>query len=227
MFVRIISFLFAAAGLLYSLFIFDAAATAQRALQLAQGAAALETPRAQQALLANADLLLKTSWSRPLDWHAGALETKSWTAALNARTQATRPSLLRESASAATSALRKAPIQPVAWMRLAAIDEMGASNPLCAAAVCLERSWRAGPLLPSALACDRIRIAHAAQFSFIAEGAQVDPRLDWYAAARPSPRSMMACLSFLSPESLFAVMLKLRSHQAVLQPSRPIPPSTG
>lgn len=189
--------------------VYDAASANDEANALGLAAAHTSAPAAARAMLANGQRRLANAWSKPLLWHAGALETASWLSALEARLTKD-PAALQQSADLARQSVARAPVQPIAWMRLAALAGAGARIRLCAPQSCLARSWASAPMLPAALACDRLTIADQARMRMGSAGFPVRA----YLAARPAPRDAARCLSFLEAPDLFAALMALRRQAA-------------
>jgi hypothetical protein len=206
MLIRVLALSVVAMALLFSAVIFDAASSARAAADLIASARTTQSSHAQRMMLARIDPMLRSSWSKPLSWHAGAAELQSGAFALLAASPDDQR--LRQSADAAVASLKLAPIQPLAWLRLATLAHYGQPNPLCAARECLARSWATGPLLEADDACLRLGVA-------VAEGehiARADPRIDNFIVATPSAEKIAQCLSFLPPEDQFALMLTAREN---------------
>lgn len=188
-----------------SLAVFNAAAATQNALTLAESARGAGPSPARAAALVRAEATLSQAWSRPLTWHAGALEAQSWIAALRAEA-ANDPQALAQSAQAAARGVTLAPVQAHAWMRLAALDARAIPNSQCDAAGCLDQSWSAAPMAEPETACARIGLTRSLGVSFEVG----DQRLRDYAASGPEPSAMADCLAGLPPEALFPLLLEAR-----------------
>lgn len=194
-----------AAALVFCAFVFDASSRADLAQQTARAAMATEGS-ARALLLDRAETYASDGWSRPAAWHPGALETLSWIYAVKAEAAGGDRVLLSKSADAAMRSVRLSPLQPLAWMRLAGLHLAGVPNPLCDPLACLQRSWDAASVTNGETDCARLRIAHAAGMPLDA----ANPHVRDYAASNWNVRDAAACLSFLSPEDRFAVLMQMR-----------------
>lgn len=177
-------------------FVFDASRASEAAAARTQ--AALELPNERAVLLAEAHEELKHAWSHPIAWRPQAAEAAAHIALLSDN---------RADAIALTSAnLARAPLQPLAWIRLAALgdDEHGA--PACDARTCLANSWTAAPMLAPDAACVRLQLG-------VAHGMLArddDPRFAAYAAASRSINERRACYAGLPPARAFQQILRSR-----------------
>jgi hypothetical protein len=210
-FVRIFGVALCVAAALFSLTVWEAARAAAQAQLRATAAEAIADPVFSESVLASARGLLEGSWAQPLVWHAGAQETLSSIEALRAQRTGNDPAHLGASRDAAVALVKRAAVQPAAWARLAALGLLGQANPLCEPQECLDRSWRASPMLRASLACDRLQIAHAANVSF-AHGD--DPRIRAYLAATPRTRDALRCLRWLPERARFEAFLYDRFRRA-------------
>lgn len=210
MLLRLGCLLVAVAAGLYAGFIADGASAARQALRLTEHAQSSELPVAVRlSLLRSARNKLAAAWSRPLAWHAGALEVNSGGAFLESQLARSAP-LERLSAQSAARSVRLSPIQPAAWFRLALLDRLGVRNGQCEAATCLANSWRSGSVVDAQLACDRLQLARLTGVALEVR----DRRIAWYAAARPPRRDIVSCLGAFPRESIFYALLKQREATA-------------
>ncbi len=194
-----------AAALLFTAAVFDAAASTQTALELGRAAQLLPRGSGRAEVLDRAVRVLETSWSRALSWHAGALEALSWIEALRADNDASDRAALARSRGAAERSLRHAPVQPLVWVRLAALTQAGEPTQLCDVQTCVARSYTSGPMLEPALACERLHIARRAGL----DGDLMREAVDAYLAAGPAARDAAACLWFLDADERFEALLQL------------------
>ncbi len=201
----------ALAGLVLALATYLAAHGADKALALGLDALDAPTPAQVTIKLIRARAAIDNNPAAPVRWHVGAMEAMSWIDALDA-TKAGRtapdPALLAASRNAAEAAVRAAPVQPMAWMRLAALTNAGAPSRLCDARTCLTRSWQSAPMLARVQACERIRIAIAAGYPITPESEEMTRFL----AAAPPWRMASACLSGLPAKDFFTVLVRLREE---------------
>lgn len=186
-----------------ALFVFEAASKTGLASVAANAASRTPDPRQRTALLSDARDLIETSWARPAQWHAGAVEARSWIYALEARAARRDPSLAAQSAAAAALGVSLAPIQPTAWARLAAFAAAGRSTPACDAATCLERSWLSARMTDAATSCARLQLANR-----IAPIAASDPRVQWFVRSRFHPRVIARCLDFLPTRNVIHILVE-------------------
>ncbi|MDZ4690058.1 hypothetical protein [Terricaulis sp.] len=180
---------------------FEASAQTSVALELIERARVSTSQRVQTQLLTRAEHTLQNSWARPVLWHAGASEALSgayYAHGLVAQDTA----LLRQSANWAENTVRLAPVQPHAWIRLAALDEGGIANSLCRVTECLAHAWRVAPLLNGAGGCERLRIAYR-----VGALTSADARIDAYVQTHPR-RIAAACLDFLPPAELYEALMR-------------------
>lgn len=184
--------------------VFDAASVSQASLDLGQVSQSLPKGRTRAQVLSRASVAVEGSWSQATRWHAGALEALSWVKALEAENAPGDGSALRESRLAAEKSVAIAPIQPVAWMRLAALSLHGQPTGLCNPSRCVALSFAAAPILEPALACERLQIAAAT-------GTEISPAIvAGYVASRPQPADATRCLSMLSPHLRFEALMALQ-----------------
>lgn len=197
-------------GAAFSAAVFEAAASTQAALELARSARTLPVGQARAQVLSRARETLEQSWARATLWHAGALEALSWIEALSGENEPLNRSYLSASARAAVRGLEAAPVQPIGWMRLAALAHAGETNPLCEERACVTLSFASAPMLEPVLACERLRIAQAAGFPLDIDHEAVSS----YLATRPDAAAAAACLWFLSPDERFDALMRLRVLRA-------------
>lgn len=202
---KLFACMIAAAALVFTAAVFDAAATTRTALDLGRAAQLLPRGSGRAEVLDRATQVLETSWSRALSWHAGALEALSWIEALRADNDASDRAALARSRGAAERSLRRAPVQPLVWVRLAALAQAGEASQLCDVQTCVEQSYASGPMLEPALACERLHIARRAGL----DGELMREAVDAYLAARPAARDAAACLWFLDADERFEALLQL------------------
>lgn len=139
-------------------------------------------------------------------WHGGAAEALGWATAELAKAN-NDASFLAEAGRYSVEAIRLNPVNPAAWLRLAAIRLDGGDVALCAdAATCLARSWLTAPMgLPqSGLACERLQLAIAARDLQTAD----DYRVSIFLAGGPSLEVAARCLAGLSREDVFRALLR-------------------
>lgn len=203
--VKLFACMLTAAALVFIAAVFDAAATTQTALDLGRAAQLLPRGSGRAEVLDRATQVLETSWSRALSWHAGALEALSWIEALRADNDASDRAALARSRAAAERSLQRAPVQPLVWVRLAALAQAGEPTQLCDARTCVERSYASGPMIDPAPACDRLQIARRAGL----DSERMNAAIEAYLAARPAAPDAAACLWFLNPDERFDALLQL------------------
>lgn len=188
----------------YSALVFEAASRTAIAVELIERARVASSPQVARQLLGRAETGITQSWARPALWHAGASEALSGAYLLHGQAEADER-LLRESARWAAHAVRLAPVQPNAWIRLALLAEAGQPNPVCTAAACLEKAWQSAPVLSGESACARMRLTHR-----LGQLSEDDLRLVAFVRTARSPREAARCLSFLAPEQLYEVLMAAR-----------------
>ncbi|WP_228445786.1 hypothetical protein [Terricaulis silvestris] len=159
----------------------------------------------RQRLLERAELGLKQSWALPTRWHAGAAEALSAVIFLKAETLGDA-SLFEQSARWATHTVRLAPVQPNAWIRLAALAERGYGNSVCDIDLCLERSWSVALMVEPEPACARLQLAQRRNL-LTPNDARIEAYLDGGASRSEAAR----CLSFLPPDELFQTLMRTLS----------------
>lgn len=154
---RILLTALAALGAFSSLFVFDAVWRLDAANVLTRGA--VDTPAVRTTLLHRAEGLLYGGAVPPINWHGGAAEAASWTAGL--LVVSGEGDAAERARLAAIAAVRAAPVQPIAFMRLAALPapSQSPSPAPCTGADCLERSWIAARMIEPEAACTRLDLS--------------------------------------------------------------------
>jgi hypothetical protein len=186
--------------------IFEAASATSIALNAISAAQTSDSDPVRQRLLDHAERTLRSSWARPLEWHAGATEALSAAYQLDGQLRGD-PNLLTQSAFWAEKTVRLAPVQPHAWTRLAILAEQGHANTVCTLEVCLAKSWQTAPMIDPATGCARLQVAFRRNLL-----AADDPRIDAYLKSGPSRREAVQCLSFLPAGTVFQTMLRAQSR---------------
>lgn len=197
------------AGFACAMALFDAASSAalarERANAIAMSGQVLDR-QARQRALAEAARGLEEAWSAPLAWRGEALDVQSW---IRAQQALEAPALEAQSRMLAEAALQRAPMNAIAYQRLAAFALRGQPNQACGSArACLDYAFAASPILPEAIACDRLSLAHMAGIEFSAD----DRRLDAYLSLSPAPARIRQCLGFVDQRALLAALLRARAH---------------
>ncbi|MGE0046806.1 MAG: hypothetical protein AB7J28_05525 [Hyphomonadaceae bacterium] len=200
---RIVAIALAVCAALGSLVVFEAASKTGLANVAANAAARTVNPGQRAQRLAEARALVEASWAAPARWHAGAVEARSWIYALEAQGRRQRGSAFAE-ASAANAAygVALAPIQPVAWARLAAFAASGRETLACDLPTCLARSWEAAPMTDAATACARLQLAQRTE-----RIAVTDPRVTWFVRSGFQPRTIARCLDFLPTRDVLHILV--------------------
>lgn len=186
--------------------VFEAASTTANALNMIASARASQSPVVQRQILTRAETSLRDSWARPTLWHAGAAEALSGAYLLHAQINSD-PRLYTQSALWAETSLRRAPVQPHAWTRLALLSDGGYPNQLCDVAECLTRSWQVAAITDPETDCARLQLAHRHHL-LLAE----DPRIAAFLRSNVSRPRAAQCLSFLEPGSLYDAMMDAAAH---------------
>lgn len=201
---RILCLFLTCFALAFTAFVCDSASSAKYAAELIERAQGERSDSARALTLRRASSVLSSAWSRPLDWHAGAMELRSGAESLMAATP--HDPILEASARDAVRGLQASPAQPLAWLRLASLARSGVANSVCVERVCLDRSWATGPILGVEDACLRLELelSRGARFS------RTDEAIRNFMAARPNARQIGRCLAFLPPEQRFSLMLRGR-----------------
>lgn len=182
--------------------IFEAASKTANALDMINSARASQSAVVQSQILARAEASLIGSWARPTLWHAGAAEALSGAYLLDAEIKSD-PALYAESARWAEASLRRAPVQPHAWTRLALLSDAGYPNPLCDVAECLAKSWQVAAITDPETDCVRLELAHRHHLLL-----PQDPRISAFLRSGVSRRQAAQCLSFLEPDALYQAMME-------------------
>jgi hypothetical protein len=181
--------------------VFEAASKTAGALTMIASARASQSGVVQGRILARAEASLRDSWARPVLWHAGAAEALSGVYLLNAQLKS-EPRLYAESAHWAEVAVRRAPVQPHAWTRLALLADAGYPNEVCDIAECLTKSWRVAAISDPETDCLRLELAHRHNLLL-----PRDARIHAFLRSGVSRRQAAQCLSFLDPGELYALMM--------------------
>lgn len=181
--------------------VFEAASKTANALEMIASARASQSAVVQSQILLRAQTSLRQSWARPTLWHAGAAEALSGVYMLDAEIESD-PQLYAESARWAEVSLRRAPVQPHAWTRLALLSEAGYPNALCDTAECLTKSWQVAAITDPETDCVRLQLAHRLHLLL-----PQDARLSTYLHSGVSRRQAAQCLSFLEPEALYEALM--------------------
>lgn len=202
MVLRLIIFACVASCFAGAALVFEAASRTALALNIVASAQESESGIVRDQLLNRAETELRSSWARPLEWHAGAVEVLSGTLLLKAEAHH-QDQFYAESAELAVRALRLAPVQPHAWTRLALLAERGHPNRLCDFAACLAKSWQVAPMLDPETACLRLQMSNRAHML-----AADDARIDAYIGSGVSRRVAARCLTFLAPHDLFEALAR-------------------
>lgn len=193
----------AAIAMFGALSLFEGVARTDAAMTLAR--AALINPELRSDLLARAEGLISGSWSGVRAWHGGAAETASWIASLRAVEGA--PDAGPRAARAGERAVGLAPVQPITWMRLAALGKAGEDIRTCAPAQCLERSWASAAVIEPEPGCARIQVS-------VAEGLMPDnddARFGAYVSTLRDRRHAVDCFGALPPQRSFQQLLRLQT----------------
>ena len=188
----------AAAG---AMLIFEAASKTAGALTMIASARASQSDVVQGQILARAQTSLRDSWARPTLWHAGAAEALSGVYLMDAEIKSD-PRLDAESAHWAEVAVRRAPVQPHAWTRLALLADAGYPNEVCDLADCLTKSWQVAAITDPETDCARLQLAHRHNLLL-----PRDARIHAFLRSGVSRRQAAQCLSFLDPTELYALMM--------------------
>lgn len=188
------------AALLGATLVFEAAGASALAFKLVDQARANDAPVVRAHLLDRAEAAVTESWARPHLWHAGATEALSGALFLKAQNDTEARAASRDWAA---HAVRLAPVQPNAWLRLALLSEIGVANSLCAPAACLTRSWDAAPLLDPDAECTRLQLAHR-----LGMLDPIDARLLAFVRISQRRRATQCLATFLEPAQTLAVLLR-------------------
>lgn len=193
----------------------EAAGVTQRSVERAAAALQGDTPEFAIAGLDSSLGELERSWARPLDWHAGAGEAKSWMLAQRAALTGEPPATVAASAQAAAASLARAPVQPGAWVRLAALVDAGAPGDVCDVRECLNRSWSAAQMADAPVACSRLRIAYENGFL-----RRDDVRIAWVAQSDYWGSVMRSCFAFMRPADMFRALMIAEQDRAAREARR-------
>lgn len=197
-------------------FVAEGAAKTRVALERAHAAVEAHRGDMLRESLSEAADVLETSWARPLEWHAGALEARSW---LYAQQAALRPDpvLIDASAQAAIDSLDRDPVQPAAWARLAGLASAGFDQTRCTLRECLIFSWRAARMAEDDIACPRLQIAYDNRLL-----RPDDVRITWVARADYWGSVMRRCVSFMRPADMFRALMIAEQDRAEREARRAI-----
>ncbi|MEZ5960631.1 MAG: hypothetical protein R3C30_09435 [Hyphomonadaceae bacterium] len=201
MLVRALSTVALVCATLGAAIVFEAASKTAGALDMIVSAKASQSPVVQGQLLARAEASLRDSWAHPTLWHAGAAEALSGVYLLDAQITSD-PQLYAESVRWAEASIRRAPVQPHAWTRLALLSDAGYPNTLCDVADCLTNSWHVAAMMDPETECLRLQLAHRHQLLL-----PRDPRIGAFLRSGVSRRRAAQCLSFLPPQDLYELMM--------------------
>jgi len=185
----------------FSALIFEAASSTALALNDIDAAQASQAPNVRAMLLDRAAETLLQSWAEPTRWHGGATEALSAAYFLEGRANHD-PALLAASARYAEITVRLGPVSPHAWVRLAALAELGAPNSLCSLRDCLAMSWRVARMIDPDTGCERLGLAW--RHNLLTPN---DRRIDDYLQSKPARDEAIRCLAFLPAGELFARVL--------------------
>ncbi|MCC6789914.1 MAG: hypothetical protein IT547_18965 [Hyphomonadaceae bacterium] len=208
MLVRALLVMLVLCALISAALVFEAASKTASALDMIRSAKASQSPVVQSQILLRAETSLRESWARPTLWHAGAAEALSGAYMLDAEIRSD-PQLYAESARWAEISLRRAPVQPHAWTRLALLSDAGYPNSLCDIAECLTKSWQAAAITDPETDCARLQLAHRHDLLL-----PQDPRISTYLRSGVSRRQAAQCLSFLEPDVLYDALMDTAGRAA-------------
>jgi hypothetical protein len=202
---RSLATMVAAIAMLGALSLFEGVGRTDAATALAR--AALINPELRARLLERAESLTSGSWSGVTYWHGGAAEIASWIASL--RSVEGSADAGARAARAGERAVRLAPVQPITWMRLAALGKSGEDIGACAPAQCLERSWESAAVIEPEPGCARVQVS-------VAEGLMPDnddPRFGAYVTTLRDRRHAVNCFGALAPQRSFQQLLRLQAPE--------------
>ncbi len=196
----------------FAAIVFEAANASATINNRAGHARLSETPAVRDALLTQAETIVRNDAFNRTLWHAGAAESASWVELL--RGDASPPGkqrdrLLRLSRDFAQKAVRAGPITAPTWLRLALLDEAGIPNTLCRKEICLTYAYEAAPIARREMACARADAAIRAGMIKRPD----DPRITQLGLSGTRSKHLPQCLPSASSQFLFSAMLRARRDE--------------
>lgn len=197
----------------FAAIVFEAANAAASINNRAEHARLTDSLDVRDALLAQAEDIVRNDPLHRTLWHGGAAEGASWVKFLEAvasRSPDSRTLLLRASRDYAQKAVAEGPISAPTWLRLALLDEAGIPNSRCARAQCLIYSYQAAPIAKQELACARADAAIRAGLITRPD----DARVRQLSLSEVTFRQLPTCIPSAPAPFLFTAMLQARREES-------------